>query len=45
MAKNGTLDLWQTTLASTRKLYAYNTSMENSKFNVSDVSDNVLFPT
>ena len=33
-----TLDLWQTTSAYTSKLYAYNTSMGNSKFNVSDVS-------
>ena len=29
-----TLDLWQTS----SKLYAYNTSMGNSKFNVSDAS-------
>ena len=32
------IDLWQTTSASIRKLNAYNTSMGNSKFNVSDAS-------
>ena len=32
------LDLWQTTSASSSKLYAYNASMGNSKFNVSDAS-------
>ena len=33
-----TLDLWQSTSASTSVLYSYNTSMGNSKFNVSDAS-------
>ena len=38
-----TLDLWQTTSAHTSKLYAYNMSMGNSKFNVSEASK-LLFP-
>ena len=38
-----TLDLWQTTSAYTSKLYVYNTSMGNSKFNVSNASK-LLFP-
>ena len=33
-----TLDLWQTTSPFTSKLNAYNTSMGNSKFNVSDAT-------
>ena len=39
------LDLWQTTQVSTNKLpvYAYNTWMGNSKFNVSDTST-LFFP-
>ena len=32
------VSLWQLTLASTSKLYSYNTSIENPKFNVSDAS-------
>ena len=32
------LDSWQTTSAFTSKLYAHNTSMGNSKFNVSDAT-------
>ena len=35
--------LWQTTSASTSKLYAYNTSIGNSKFNASDAS-RLYFP-
>ena len=35
------LDLWRTTSASSSKLYAYNTSMGNSRFNISDVSTQV----
>ena len=33
-----TLDLWQTKPASSSKIYAYNTSMRNAKFNVLDAS-------
>ena len=32
------VSLWQLTLASTSKLYSYNTSIGNPKFNVSDAS-------
>ena len=38
-----TLEMWQTTSASTSKLYAYNMLMGNSKFNVWDAS-RLFFP-